>query len=67
MEPVSSAIRLQPGENYSFEENWYVFDHQETTETSFDPLKATDVLFNNFKRLKNGETGLNKENLFENI
>jgi hypothetical protein len=52
MEPVSPAVTLYPGESYSFIENWYVFDYHKSTETSFDPLKATGVLFDNLKRLK---------------
>ncbi len=52
MEPVSPAVRLQPGESYSFEENWYVFDHQQTSKISFDPLKATDILFDSLRDLK---------------
>lgn len=52
MEPVSPAVILQPGESYSFEENWYVFDHQETAEPAFDPVKAADVLFEYFKSLE---------------
>jgi len=52
MEPVSPALILQPGESYSFEENWYVFDHQETTDPAFDPVKAANVLFEFFKSLE---------------
>jgi len=53
IEPVSHSANLEPGDSLTFYEDWYLFDYDATTQTSFDPLLATEVIFQNLESLSN--------------
>jgi hypothetical protein len=49
MEPVSPEAVLQPGETYSFVENWYLLNFPGAQDTHFDTGEAVEIIFNEVK------------------
>jgi hypothetical protein len=45
MEPVSPEAVLQPGESYSFVENWYLLDFPPARDVNFNTGKAVKTIF----------------------
>ena len=44
MEPVSPAASLKPGEEYSYEENWFLLEYEPCHNISFEVKKAIEFL-----------------------
>ena len=52
MEPLSPTAELRPGDEYSFKEDWYLFNYRECNEVSFDVNAASEFIQN---RINNGK------------
>ena len=52
---------------YSFEENRYVLDRHETTDSAFYPVKVANVLFENIKRMDSRVTGLESRKVLRDL
>ncbi len=44
MEPISPTALLQPGEEYSYSENWYLIEYPPASDINFDIVKAAQFV-----------------------
>ena len=67
LEPVSPVAVLDPGQSYSFVENWRLIDYAPASDIKFDVLEATEFVFNYLIDERTNPVSIHDMSHFEDI